>query len=345
MLNGIFMKIIKKTKAERRKRKYLNLGALILAIAILLNLLCACGAREEETQPVQTPTAQPATSVLPTPEPKPAVSAVPEPSSEPSVVFVDQVVCTADEYANIREKADTDTPVIAALPAGETVGVTEYTDEWAHISYQDITGYISRDYIVSASAPEAAVPMGGWAAILVNPANYLPQDFSVTLADFEGGQVDERIRQICEEMFRDAKEDGISLQLVDAYRSYDRQNELYQKKVESFIAKGLGRADAETQAATITARPDTSEHQTGLALDIVTPSYTSRDKGFADTRAFQWLNANAQNYGFILRYKRDKVEFTKVIYEPWHWRFVGVQAAGDMKKSGECMEEYLGILN
>ena len=73
----------------------------------------------------------------------------------------------------------------------------------------------------------------------------------------------------------------------------------------------------------------------------MTPSHTARDKAFADTRAFAWLDAHAQDYGFTLRYKRDKEEYTKVIYEPWHWRYVGVDAARDMKKSGECLEEYL----
>jgi D-alanyl-D-alanine carboxypeptidase len=143
-------------------------------------------------------------------------------------------------------------------------------------------------------------------------------------------------------MFAAAKADGVKLQLVDAYRSYSRQKELFEAKVKSYLDKGYSRKDAEKKAATITARPNTSEHQTGLALDIVTPSYTKRDKGFAETDAFKWLNANAQDYGFTLRYKKDKVSITGVIYEPWHWRFVGTEAAKAMKKSGECLEEYLG---
>ncbi len=112
--------------------------------------------------------------------------------------------------------------------------------------------------------------------------------------------------------------------------------------MDSYIAKGYSRADAEAEAATITARPNTSEHQTGLALDIVTPSYTRRDKGFANTEAFKWMSANAQDYGFTLRYPQGKQEYTRVIYEPWHWRFVGVEAAKAMKQSGQCLEEYWG---
>jgi D-alanyl-D-alanine carboxypeptidase len=157
--------------------------------------------------------------------------------------------------------------------------------------------------------------------------------------------VDKRILDICKEMFADAKKDGVTLTLVDAYRSYNRQKELYEVKVSSYLNKGYSREPSEAKAATITARPGTSEHQTGLALDIVTPSYTKRNKGFANTDAYKWLDANAQDYGFTLRYKKDKVSITGVIYEPWHWRFVGVEAARAMKKSGQCHEEYLGLSN
>ena len=195
---------------------------------------------------------------------------------------------------------------------------------------------------IQPSAPaEETASEDGWAEILVNPSHTLPGDFSVTLADFEGGQVDARILDICEAMFADAKADGVELMLVDAYRSRELQSELFSEKVESYIGKGYGREEAEAAAAAITARPDTSEHQTGLALDIVTPSHTSRNSAFEETEAFAWLDDNAQDCGFILRYPRDKTETTGVIYEPWHWRYVGKAAAAEMKESGQCLEEYL----
>lgn len=194
---------------------------------------------------------------------------------------------------------------------------------------------------VPSTEPDISVPSGEWTTLLVNPSHLLPEGFDVAVADFAGGQVDARILDICKQMFSDAKAAGITFILVDAYRSYDLQNELYQKKVDSYIEKGFSRADAEKEAATITARPNTSEHQTGLALDIVTSSYKVRDKGFSDTKAYQWLDENAHRYGFTLRYKQNKESFTKVIFEPWHWRFVGTEAAAAMKESGECLEEYL----
>lgn len=222
------------------------------------------------------------------------------------------------------------TPETTTETTPETITMTQENGE---------TSAISPDHTETSN--ENAIPSGDWALILINSTHYLPEDFSVILADFETGKVDARIADTCKRMFTHAQKDGISLQLVDAYRTYDRQNYLYQKKVKSYIEKGYSQADAENEAATVTARPNTSEHQTGLALDIVTSSYRVMDKGFADTKAFQWLNEHAHEYGFILRYPENKKSITGVIYEPWHWRFVGVEAASYMKESGQCLEEYL----
>jgi D-alanyl-D-alanine carboxypeptidase len=316
-------------------------GGCCAALALLIVLLSACTA-ETGPGPAKTPAAATASE---------AVTATPAPTA---YAFVGKAVCTADEFVNIRAGASTDTEKIGTLPAGKTVNVIGYDGAWVHISYGGLVGWVRSDYLGSGDSggndsggsnsgdAPIDVPMGGWATILVNPSHPLPDGFSVQVANFEGGQVDKRILTVCRRMFADAKKDGVTLRLVDAYRSYALQNELYQKKVDSYIAKGYGRKEAEKKAATITARPNTSEHQTGLALDIVTPSYTIRDKGFARTKAFKWLDAHAQDYGFTMRYRADKVSITKVIYEPWHWRFVGVQAAKAMKKSGQCYEEYLG---
>jgi|GEM_PF-1907771 D-alanyl-D-alanine carboxypeptidase len=324
-----------------------RIGAALLALAALT--LCACDARGAQATPgaaAPTPaaTASPtATPVLP-PVPTTPPEALPTPTAtpQPTASYIAQVVCTANEYVNIRAEASAGSEVLGKLPAGETAGVMSFEGNWACVAYGGITGYVSRDYVIRLSEPDIAVPSGGWALILVNKASLLPEGFSISTAGFGGGQVDARILDICKQMFADAKEDGVEFKLVDAYRSFETQSALYEQKVQSYIAKGKSREDAEIEAATITARPNTSEHQTGLALDIVTPSYTKRDHGFADTRAFKWLDANAANYGFIMRYAKGKADITGVIYEPWHWRFVGVEAAKAMKRSGQSLEEYLG---
>lgn len=318
--------------------------------AVLFILLCSCTAQKEvatppETAPASTPSATPINSLQPTTTP--IATAKPEltPTPEPAISFVDKMVCTANEFVNIREDASVDSEIIGTLLADETAYVIEYFDEWAHISFCDISGFVSLDYLVNQSLPDIPVPMGDWAKLMVSPAYYLPEGFEVSLADFKDGQVDERILDICNQMFSDAAEDGITFKLVSAYRSEALQSDLYEKMVNRYLGKDYSRSDAENTAATITARPNTSEHQTGLALDIVTPSYSTMNKGFATTDAFKWLNANAHNYGFTLRYKSGKVSLTNVIYEPWHWRFVGVAAAADMKQSGECLEEYFDMLD
>ncbi len=339
----------KPSKTNARILEFSIVVSTMAIFTVLLMLLGACGPQSETQSPMQTQT-EPAMTPAPaaTPEPIPISTTPPEetpipaqtPQPTPIAAVIGKAVCTADESVNIREKADKSSAVLGALPAGETVDVIAYEDGWARIHHNGTDGYVNRDYLIGRRTPQIQVPEGDWAAVLVNPAHPLPDSFETAVTDFEGGQVDTRIYDICAEMFADAAEDGVKFKLVDAYRSFERQNELYQKKVDSYLAKGYNREDAETQAATITARPNTSEHQTGLALDIVTPSYTKRDKGFANTDAFKWLNANAQDYGFTLRYKKGKQDLTGVIYEPWHWRFVGMEAAREMKQSGECLEEY-----
>lgn len=320
---------------------------IVLAIIIIFSAI-GCEKTSTETQTSEQPSKvlieQTATSTIApaiVPTAMPTLVQTTTPTQTPKYAFVGEVMCTADEFVNIRENAGTDSEIIGTFPSGETADVIEYLGDWAHISYGGVVGYVSRGYTISLCIPSVAVPMGDWAKILVNPTNLLPDEFTVSLADFEGGQVDERILEISEQMFADAKNDGVIFRLVDAYRSYETQSEQFESMVQRYLDKGYNRADAEVKAAAITARTNTSEHQTGLALDIVTPSYTKRNSGFAETDAFKWLDTNAHNYGFTLRYKLGKEEITKVIYESWHWRFVGVQAAAAMKESGECYEEYL----
>lgn len=321
----------------------------IIAAVILIISLTACNNTQNEEQSLTTGTPAvekiPETTAVPTPTP--AVTPIPTttPALTPQITFIGKIVCTADEFVNIRKDPIKDAEVIGQFPASKTADVLEYAGDWVKISYEGLVGFVYNSYTYNLRFPSVSVPVGDWAAILVNPTNLLPGDFEVELADFEGGKVDARILEIAEDMFADAKEDGVDLMLVDAYRSYDTQAEQYEAKVQKYINKGYSRADAEVKAATITARPNTSEHQTGLALDIVTPSYQKRNSGFAETGAFKWLSANAHNYGFIMRYPKGKEDITKVIYESWHWRFVGVQAAAEMKESGECYEEYLNILD
>ena len=333
-----------RNKKKKTYKRFLKGVRFFAAVFFSLVFLCSCNAKEpvipssaalQSSFPSESGTEQVAPTLLP--QTTASLEAAP---SETIAEYEETAVCTANEYVNIRDRAGADGSIIGRMPAKETAGVLTYEDGWAKVFYRGVTGYVSMEYLMFQRNPDAPLPEGEWTQILVGPQNLLPKDFSVELADFKSGAVDARILDICTEMFFDAGEDGVTLKLVDAYRSRELQSELYAQKVQSYLDRGYSLEEAEATAATITARPDTSEHQTGLALDIVTDGYTSRDSGFAATKAFKWLDANAANYGFILRYPKGRTDITGVIYEPWHWRYVG-EAAPFIKKSGTSLEEYL----
>ncbi len=193
----------------------------------------------------------------------------------------------------------------------------------------------------SPSVPVTEVS-GDWKLVLANPTHKLPDDFSIEEAAIQGYTMDARAVGPAKEMIAAAKADGIDLLVCSAYRPISSQQRLFNNKVQEYLNQGYGRAEAEEIAATIVAVPGTSEHQTGLALDIVTPSYQNLDDGYADTAAAKWLKANAADYGFILRFPKDKEDITKIIFEPWHYRYVGVDAAKEIMSRGITLEEYLG---
>ena len=123
----------------------------------------------------------------------------------------------------------------------------------------------------------------------------------------------------------------------------DRGTQLELLYIDDLIEEGYSKEDARRVAATIVAVPGTSEHHTGLAMDVVTPSYQRLNSGYANTDAAKWLKANAAKYGFILRYPEDKTEITKIIFEPWHYRYVGVEYASFIMSEGICFEEFIEL--
>ncbi len=178
--------------------------------------------------------------------------------------------------------------------------------------------------------------------LLANAENPLPQDWSIQTEEVQNGyEMDKRAAPAMREMIQAAKEDGVELMLCSAYRSIEKQQQLFDRSQQAYMAQGMSEEEAYAKTATETAIPGTSEHQTGLAADIVTPTYQMLDAGFADTPAGQWLSEHATEYGFVLRYPQDKQEVTGIIYESWHYRFVGKTHAKLMKESGLCLEEYL----
>ena len=194
----------------------------------------------------------------------------------------------------------------------------------------------------SSAAPVETIPRDEWYMVLANRSSVLPGDFTVAETATVGeAVVDARIAEALRQMVNDAAAAGVKLKPTNGYRSIARQQELWDARVKTLMEGGLSQADAETKAIDYTSAPGTSDHNTGLGLDIVSEDHPAKDASFAETAAAQWLAEHAADYGFILRYPSDKTEATGMDYEPWHYRYVGSEQAHKIKESGLCLEEYL----
>jgi D-alanyl-D-alanine carboxypeptidase len=161
----------------------------------------------------------------------------------------------------------------------------------------------------------------------------------------ENGQaVDERCYPDLQKMLDDCRTAGLSPVICSSYRTQEEQNRLHKKKIKSLMAQGYSETDATDETGKIVAVPGTSEHQLGLAVDIVDDSYRKLDSSQEETDVQQWLMENSWKYGFILRYPVDKSNITGIIYEPWHYRYVGKEAAQYIYENDICFEEYLEML-
>ena len=178
-----------------------------------------------------------------------------------------------------------------------------------------------------------------WNMTLINIRYRMPENYSPDLVYVCGSEerLDSRVAPHYEEMYNAAAKDGVYLTPCSGYRSYELQNRNFNREKDYFLSQGYTEDESEVLAAKSIMPPGSSEHNLGLAMDIVCV-----DEWFEDTDEFAWLNAHAADYGFILRYPEDKQDITKVIYEPWHWRYVGVEKAKEIKASGLVLEEFLG---
>lgn len=188
-----------------------------------------------------------------------------------------------------------------------------------------------------------------WELRLVNgstpiPDGYVPElaAISAPYAGFNGASFDARAIDPLHALCADAKAAGINLTVISAYRTNDFQIGNFERKVNNVMAAdpSLTREEAEDKAATVVARPGTSEHQVGLAVD-----FNSVEDSFKNTDEYAWLVANCTKYGFILRYTEEKQDITKIIPEPWHYRYVGVEAAKIMQEENLCLEEFIEKYN
>ncbi len=190
--------------------------------------------------------------------------------------------------------------------------------------------------------------INSWNLKLVNAKNPLPNGFTVRTekikADFArdvGMLYDARAVSYLNAMCTAAQKDGINLLVISSHRTNARQTILYNNQVKKQRANHPELSDAEIKkkAATVSAYPGTSEHELGLAVD-----FNSVEESFENTSEYQWLKTHAADYGFILRYTKQKQDITGVIYEPWHYRYVGEKHAKKINQLGYCLEEYIEYL-
>ena len=196
--------------------------------------------------------------------------------------------------------------------------------------------------------------------MLLNNYNELPENYVWDLVYWSNGQavdnailnksdfsiqaVDRSAYEPLKAMFKAAEEAGVPLNFYSGYRSIVRQNRNFNNYVNSFIDVGFSREEAISRTNTEIAYPGTSEHNVGLAIDILAKGSTDLTENFEKTPHFKWLMENAENYGFVLRYPKEKTKITEIIYEPWHYRYVGVEHAKKMNQLGLCLEEYIEYL-
>ncbi|MEA4894011.1 MAG: M15 family metallopeptidase [Oscillospiraceae bacterium] len=188
------------------------------------------------------------------------------------------------------------------------------------------------------------IDLSSWEYTLVNKDNLLGADYVPEMSTVTDGQYfDSRAADALKDFIDAAKAEGLTVYITSSYRSYETQEYLFNKKVNEYLYSSGSQEAAVEKAKTIVAYPGTSEHQLGLACDIVDKYYEYMDESIENTPLAMWMAVHCAEYGFILRYPEDKTDITGVMYEPWHFRYVGVQAAEYIMRKGLALEEFIAL--
>ena len=271
-------------------------------------------------------------------------------SSEKTV----QVAAVSESDVELAAIENVDSSIIEEAYESENpdVAEAEHLDPDKQITLDDILGSASEeDYEDEESeevpAETSATPefkSDDWKLILVNKQHPIPDDYDFHLGTISGTmRCDERIITPLLDMMKAARKDGVTLIICSPYRDMDRQTMLFNNKVRKYMDSGMSYMDAFNLASQAVTVPGSSEHQIGLAIDIISDGYSSLDEGFGKTAAGKWLAANSYKYGFILRYPAGKEDITSIEFEPWHFRYVGVDAATFISENDICLEEFWSI--
>lgn len=214
-----------------------------------------------------------------------------------------------------------------------------YIDENGMLQFSTVGRYVQRDSYQGGGEPD-------WKLLLVNDWNPMPAGYDTELSFTDVGnneRFDSRAADALLQMLEAGR--AYDIQSVSGYRSADTQDYLYWRKVQQYRDQGYSEYDAQSVGGTVVKRPGYSEHNCGLAIDLGGSGNFSLETNFEDTEAFAWLIENCADYGFILRFPEGKEDVTGVIYEPWHYRYVGTEAAKYIMENDLCLEEYLELKN
>lgn len=180
-----------------------------------------------------------------------------------------------------------------------------------------------------------------WRLVLINKQHPIPDDYEFTLTTITGSmKCDERILEDLLLMLQAAKSDNVNLIICSPYRTDASQVSIFERHVRAYMNKGLNYIDSFKLASQEATVPGYSEHQVGLSIDIYTASHMILDDAYGETEAGRWLAENCSDYGFILRYPKGKEYITSIGYEPWHFRYVGREAAKIIMSGGITLEEF-----
>ena len=200
----------------------------------------------------------------------------------------------------------------------------------------------SADYEMEQQEELVIKPEDMWCLILTNAEYPVPEDYAVTLKDVPGTdqKIDERIYEPLMNMLEAMKAEGLSPVVCSGYRTLDKQEKLFNRKVSAYVKKGRSKEESYALARQTLSIPGSGEHCLGLAVDFYTRSYHQLERAFEKTPEGKWLREHAQDYGFTLRYDEGKEEITGIEYEPWHFRYVGIDVARYLKEHNLSLEEF-----
>ncbi len=197
----------------------------------------------------------------------------------------------------------------------------------------------------AADDPLTDFSANDWRLILVNKQHPIPDDYEFELGSIHNGlKVDKRITRQLDQMLSAARQDGINLLVISPYRDPARQKELFDKKIKRALRQDQNYLNAYKETASAVTIPGSSEHEIGLAVDITTKQHITLDEQYADSEGGIWLKQHCMLYGFILRYPDGKEDITGIEFEPWHFRYVGKDAATYITKHDLTLEEFVAMM-